>query len=545
MGEVNNLDLPDQIEPAIAAAIQDNVKGVTAISWQRIAEETQTDANMRALLETVRQGFHEGTQNLPHIAPYWRYRNALYESDGVVMYEDRVVIPPSLRQHILNVLHAAHQGTSSMEVRARAIVFWPGMTVDINRIRAACHDCIQNAPTQAALPSTPATPPSTPFEAIFADFFKCGGMHYLLIGDRLSGWSDVFKSAPGTPQAGADGLINCLRNCFLRFGIPEELSSDGGPEFASSSTRDFLLQWGVRHRISSAYNPQSNGRAEVAVKSAKRLLRSNTGPSGTLNSDNFLQAMLQLRNTPDPDCNISPAEVGFGKPLRDAFSFVNRLEKFSNPHVRPTWREAWQQKESALRTRFHKSSEALNEHVRPLPPLCVGDKCYIQNQAGNYPKRWDRSGTVVQVLNYDSYNVKVDGSGRVTRRNRRFLRKFLSTSTEIHGPQQSIVQRQATDRPKNLACHRRASHPWRQASAHHKQLLNHVVPRLLQNHLLRNYAFWSHVPRLQHPSSDRHKQLLTRFSSRLLQCHFPQAHRSLQRLCHLLVWHLQWAHPSI
>ena len=32
MGEVNNLDLPDQIEPAIAAAIQDNVKGITAIS---------------------------------------------------------------------------------------------------------------------------------------------------------------------------------------------------------------------------------------------------------------------------------------------------------------------------------------------------------------------------------------------------------------------------------------------------------------------------------------------------------------------------------
>ena len=49
--------------------------------------------------------------------------------------------------------------------------------------------------------------------------------------------------------------------------------------------------------ISSAYNPQSNGRAEVVVKSTKRLLRSNTSPSGSLDSDKFLFAMLQLRNT--------------------------------------------------------------------------------------------------------------------------------------------------------------------------------------------------------------------------------------------------------
>ena len=105
-------------------------------------------------------------------------------------------------------------------------------------------------------------------------------------------WTEVFQCTPGTARAGAEGLISCLRNYFSRFGIPEELSSDGGPEFAAAMTKEFLSSWGVQHRISSAYNPQSNGRAEVAVKSAKRLLRSNMSPSGTLNSDAFLQAML-------------------------------------------------------------------------------------------------------------------------------------------------------------------------------------------------------------------------------------------------------------
>ena len=109
----------------------------------------------------------------------------------------------------------------------------------------------------------------------------------------------------------------------------------------------------------------------------KRLLKSNTGPDGSLDNDKFLRAIL--RNTPDLDCNLSPAEILFGKPLRDAFSFVNRLEKYSNPNIRPTWREAWRDKEIALRHRFHRSSESLQEHSRPLPPLVVGDKCYIQN----------------------------------------------------------------------------------------------------------------------------------------------------------------------
>ena len=141
--------------------------------------------------------------------------------------------------------------------------------------------------------------------------------------------------------------------------------------------------------MSSAHFPQSNGRAEVAVKTAKRLLMSNTGPTGSLDHDRFLRAMLQLRNTPDPDCNISPAQIIFGRPLRDTLSFVNRLEKFSNPHVRPLWRQAWAAKEQALRSRITRTTETLKEHSRPLPPLALGQKVFLQNQHGTSPTKWD------------------------------------------------------------------------------------------------------------------------------------------------------------
>jgi len=111
----------------------------------------------------------------------------------VILYNDRVVIPPSLRQKVLGSLNAARQGVpvSAMERRARAIVFWPGMTHNIHRARNACVYCSRNALSQADPPPMPSSPPTTPFEQILADYFDYGGRHFLIIGDRFSGWADV------------------------------------------------------------------------------------------------------------------------------------------------------------------------------------------------------------------------------------------------------------------------------------------------------------------------------------------------------------------
>ena len=113
--------------------------------------------------------------------------------------------------------------------------------------------------------------------------------------------------------------------------------------------------------------------------------------------------MLQLRNTPDPDCDVSPAQIIFGRPLGDAFSFTNRLEKFKNPQIRPLWTQAWEAKEQALRVRMTRTLEKLGAHSRTLQRLAVGDRVFIQNQHGHNPTKWDRSGTVMEVLDHDQY----------------------------------------------------------------------------------------------------------------------------------------------
>ncbi len=188
---------------------------------------------------------------------------------------------------------------------------------------------------------------------------------------------------------------------------------------------DFYERWGIRHRLSSVSLPSSNGRAELAVKTAKRLLMENISPNGVLDTDKMVRALLTYRNTPDPGCKLSPAEILLGRKLKDCLPTINKdIMTFNNPQIHHQWRDAWNAKEEALRTRYVKTLENMSEHSRPLPNLQIGDHVMIQNQTGNHPKKWDKSGVVVEIKLHDQYVVKVSGSGRLTLRNRRFLRKY-------------------------------------------------------------------------------------------------------------------------
>jgi hypothetical protein len=50
---------------------------------------------------------------------------------------------------------------------------------------------------------------------------------------------------------------------------------------------------------------------------------------------------------------------------------------------------------------------------------------HIQNQIGHYPLKWDKTGVIIEVHQFDQYAVNVDGSARTTLRNRKFLRKYV------------------------------------------------------------------------------------------------------------------------
>ena len=109
--------------------------------------------------------------------------------------------------------------------------------------------------------------------------------------------------------------------------------------------------------------------------------------------------------------------------------------------VRPEWRLQAQERELALAKRGAKNMESLQLRTRTLSRLTVGMIVQIQNQVGNHPTRWDNTGVVVEVKEHNQYVVKVHGTGRLTLRNRQFLRHI------------SVGMEQTSIEPVNVPLH--------------------------------------------------------------------------------------------
>ena len=174
---------------------------------------------------------------------YHRYRHCLHTINGVICYKGRLVVPSRLRSEALEVIHSANQGCSGMNNRIEQAVFWPQITVDVVRRRHECTTCIRDAPSQPA--GTPVAPPSPayPFQLIVADYFSCQGKNYLVVGDRYSGWLSINEAGAG--EFDGKAMERVLREQFTNFNIPEEISTDEGPQRMSDVVQNCLTRWGV------------------------------------------------------------------------------------------------------------------------------------------------------------------------------------------------------------------------------------------------------------------------------------------------------------
>ena len=143
------------------------------------------------------------------------------------------------------------------------------------------------------------------------------------------------------------------------------------------ATKDFMKVLGIRHRQSSAMNPHSNTRAELGVKSMKQLIRNNVGLEGALDTVKMGRALSQYRNIPDRDTGRSPAQVVFGRMIRD---FLPVLRNGYRP--RKEWLLMADQREQALCRRHISKKVELERGTKQLVPLALGTVVSVQNQTG-------------------------------------------------------------------------------------------------------------------------------------------------------------------
>ena len=278
------------IDSGVKAAFMsmyENDPKLKAMTWERIVAAAATDKKCLALADLVQNGFPRSRNDLPPIARvFWSMREEIYCLEGVIIKDNKILIPRQLRAEVLESLHSAHQGVNGMLANARQRLFWPGLGTCVRQTRAQCRTCNTIALSQPREPLMSPADTEFPFQQTVVDFVDINGKNYLGYADRYTGWVEVALM----PSGKAKTVCDTLRTWFYTYGAPEELYADGGPPFESQGYDSFLKNWGVRKRTSSAYYPQSNGRAELAVKTAKHILASNTDNCGRLCHDRAARA---------------------------------------------------------------------------------------------------------------------------------------------------------------------------------------------------------------------------------------------------------------
>ena len=226
----------------------------------------------------------------------------------------------------------------------------------------------------------------------------------------------------------AAAVIPKLKQQFARHGIPDEVVSDNGPPYNSHEFRAFAELYHFDHTTSSPGYAQSNGKAESAVKIAKKLMI-KAREAGT---DPYL-ALLNYRNTPTEGMDSSPAQRLFGRRTKTTLPTVKAL-------LMPKTVTNTVEK---LGDKRKKQANYYNRKAKQLPAFKDGD--VVCMQPAKYKSRWQKA-TVQRQANIRSYDVVTD-YGTVYRRNRRQLRRTTAPPAvpDVTTPRAADVTDKVTD----------------------------------------------------------------------------------------------------
>lgn len=189
----------------------------------------------------------------------------------------------------------------------------------------------------------------------------------------------------------ASSTIEKCREIFARFGIPRMLVTDNGRTFISQEFQNFIKANGIIHRLTAPYHPATNDAAERFVQTLKQWLRKTNLEKENVRCS-VQKFLFHYHITPFPELKQSPAEIMFGRKLR------NRLDLLSPKEI--------EKKEKSVG-----SNETRN--------FQVGNKIAVREYL-NKKAKW-RLGIVYRKLGKLHYLIKLE-NGKIWKRHVNQLR---------------------------------------------------------------------------------------------------------------------------
>ncbi|KAK7885968.1 hypothetical protein WMY93_025589 [Mugilogobius chulae] len=346
----------------------------------------------------------------PLAQEYWNHRDEISEAEGIMFKGEKIIVPQSLRQDMLDRIHAGHMGVEKCKNRARDLLFWPGMGQQIETLVGQCSICQERRSANTKEPLLSHAIPQRPWQVVGTDLFAWNGQDFITIVDYYSRYFEMEKLNSCTASA----VIAKLKAAFARHGIPERVISDNGPCYSAAEFEHFAKMWEFTHITTSPRYPQSNGLAEKTVQTAKRILDKAKAD----HKDPYI-GLLEYRNTPVDNLK-SPAQLLMSRRLR---SILPATASQLQPKVTPQ-RIVKQRREACQ----HRQQLYYNRSAKTLPLLPAGAPIRFRQEDGSW-----RPATVTQPAHTErSYHIQTE-EGQTFRRNRRHLRE----SKELQGTPES------------------------------------------------------------------------------------------------------------
>jgi transposase InsO family protein/phosphotransferase system HPr-like phosphotransfer protein len=243
----------------------------------------------------------------------------------------QLVLPLSLRLQVVKEIHdgpmGGHFAFLRTYLRVKNNYYWPTMRKDIKEYCQACVECTSNSKSKLRGCLHPHDLAQAPFQVIGIDFLgpitpssQNGSKFILVITDYFSRWPEAVALKDQKALTTAKCLFDTV---VTRHGFPRAIVSDRGANFTSKLFKYFCDKLNIKHKLTTAYHPASNGETERFNRTLTTMLRKELQDGAHEDWEELIDPLLfAYRNSVHSSTKETPHFILHG---RDANIPVNEL----------------------------------------------------------------------------------------------------------------------------------------------------------------------------------------------------------------------------